>query len=149
MSRCIRLLVVCVAATWGCKQPARIEATDVVGLWEGSKTSLTLLKLSRYKGVIGANQPRISLTVDRRFEAEAFPLFDIRSGGYGLAKGSGQWSVIDMDGRRAIALHFEEGGRTTVNVNVERGHGGLLMELYLGDPDNGNRIEFRHVLGSG
>ena len=127
----------------GCKS---LQPTDLPGTWVMNDASRRVLPTALQKA-----SARIVLDPKGTFVASDMPgLFyfpgrrDAR-----LESGSGTWKLISSEGRQQLQLEFREIADWKKNklpyetqLDVSRGWSSLGLYYFIGDPDEGARIEF-------
>ena len=126
----------------GCKS---VQSTDIPGTWTMNDTS---------RGVLPTGLPQASakIVLDPKgtFVASDMPglLFFPERHDARLESGSGTWKLVLSDGRQQVQLQFQQIDNWKKNelpygtqLNVARGWSSLRLYYFIGDPDEGRRIE--------
>jgi hypothetical protein len=96
---------------------------------------------------------RIVLSPDGRFVASELPgLLYLPPGRIPLNSGTGTWRLVLRENRQEVQLDFEapaadkqSGRATTAFVDVSRGWSKADLSYFIGDPDQGHKIDFEKI----
>ena len=116
----------------GCNEAVQ---ADVVGDWAMTQASHQYLPPDQQ-----TMSARLTLRSDGRFAAVDLP--GAFHGVVGVAdrnSGSGTWKLMMRDGRQQIQLAFDESYGT--QLEVVRSGNAWTLQYFLGDPDEGRKIE--------
>ena len=134
---CVLLCCAAACCCFGCAQT--ISADELVGAYSATIQSLQHLRKQQWiGGRLDAAHPHIVLDPDGTFEATDFPLQDsLRS--LHLAQGRGTWKLVPWDSQQKLHLRFV--GDQGVLLDFEKKRRSVVVYVYLGDPDSGDRLD--------
>jgi len=124
-----------------------VTVDDLAGTWVMTKESKEMLPVAR------RGSGKLSLRSDGEFVAQELPaeLVDVES--TPTVSGTGTWQIRKVDGSAALLLTFNAftspGGQQTVPfrtlVFIDNDWGKPAPYFFLGDPDQGGRINFERA----
>jgi hypothetical protein len=140
-------LVLAAALAIASCDPPRISSAEVVGHW----------RVSDPKGIRDARKyggGSLDLRGDGAFTASHVPFDPLDDEGRATdLNGSGNWKILDSEGRQSVILDFDMmGGRPRIGgfglpLDIAGGPAHRTLYIYRGDPDNGDRLDFRRDMG--
>ncbi len=136
MLRLCPVTLVLVLITLGCGR-ARLE--NVTGTWTMKETSRQILPPE-----LNNAQSRIVLSSDGSCTAHLVPgPFQSPPQPPRLDGDSGVWRIVERAGKEQIQLDFRvENGPFSFPLVISKGWTGITLYYFLGDPDEGLRIDF-------
>jgi hypothetical protein len=123
-----------------------VTPKELVGAWQISDASRHFLP-----GELRMSSSKIVLDPDGTFRASEMSLDGLVRGDpkqIRLATGNGVWRIVSRKGRSQVLLEFNTApdnsgpGQFEMPVNVSNSWSTRGLSYFLGDPDEGQRIEF-------
>jgi len=127
----------------GCRS---VESTDLAGTWVMKDTSRQVLPAGLQKA-----SAKIVMESNGTFVASDIPALFYFPGQHDarLETGSGVWKLVTRDGEHQVQLNFqqikgwnEDNLPFGTQLNVSRAWSAVNLFYFVGDPDEGQRIEF-------
>ena len=120
----------------GCGRP---EAVQLAGTWRIKETSKRILSAE-----LNSTQSEIALNANGSFTAHSLPgLFENPPRRLQPDGGSGVWKLVRREGEYQVQLDFQmDGGPFSFPLKVSRGWSKTTLFYFLGDPDEGLRVDF-------